>query len=730
MRNKRTHILPRLVLAGLALLAMLLLSVPSALASGGCPNEQLRRESNTNPTTGQPYSAGLPECRAFEMVSPLEKQAHDAISGPQGGPLVSPDGQAVGYHSGGAFADPENIKVVGAGPEISYIARHTGASWVTEPAIAPASVITEPTEEGFTGDASLDLDTLASCGTVGLHKDSGSSQAACATRNVEGEWSRTPVYSNFNGLASSISFWGASKDLSAVVWQMPNLLSGDISGGGELFETLGLDTGAPQLRLVSVNNEGTPLDFSEPGRSFAPYFGAARSTPSVEGSVYQAISSDGQTVYFEAEPAGGGPLTLYARTGDFAGGTSAAPTTVEIASGGTFAGASADGSKVFFVTAQKLAADDEDSSSDLYEDDLAAPAGQHFIDVSAGGLGDPAPGSGATILEGEFENGSVSGSVIAISPDGSHVYFHARTQLTTLPNGSGEHASPNGGTFCYDTETGETKFVASSVENTGAQTTPDGRYLVFTTTAHLSPQDTNAGSAVYRYDFETGEVTWISHAAPGSATLDEGDNATLAPREEAHNGRIGATAYYEDARRTISESGEYVVFATREKLQGDDVNGASDVYLWHDGTVSLISDGTNPEGVTEPPSMSATGSDIVFPTTSPLVGQDTDHLQDIYDARIDGGFPAPAPEPSCSGEACQGSQSSSPTFGTQGSQSFAGGGNQTATPFKEVLEPKSKHTSLESALAKCKKERSGHKRATCERVARKRYGAKGKKGKK
>jgi hypothetical protein len=131
-------------------------------------------------------------------------------------------------------------------------------------------------------------------------------------------------------------------------------------------------------------------------------------------------------------------------------------------------------------------------------------------------------------------------------------------------------------------------------------------------------------------------------------------------------------------------------------------------------------------------SISESGSDIFFFTRTELVGQDRDQLTDVYDARIDGGFPAPAPESSsCSGEACQGTQSSSPTFGTPGSQSFTGGGNQTAPPFKEVLEsatkPKSKSLTetqkLAKALKTCKK-KAKKQRVKCEKTARKRYAPK------
>ncbi len=46
-----------------ALVSISVLGVTAALALGAapalaCPNEQLRQESNMNPATGQPYSAG------------------------------------------------------------------------------------------------------------------------------------------------------------------------------------------------------------------------------------------------------------------------------------------------------------------------------------------------------------------------------------------------------------------------------------------------------------------------------------------------------------------------------------------------------------------------------------------------------------------------------------------------------------------------------------------------
>jgi hypothetical protein len=746
MNTMGIHSIRRVGLAIATFAAFLLLTAPSVFAFERCPNEAVRAESNTDPATGQAYSVGLPECRAYEMVSPLDKQAHSALDGAVGGPLVTPEGNAIGFVSEGAFANTENFNVHGfAGPQNTYIARRTANGWATEAALAPVSVISLPTIDGFDGDASLDLSTRATCGNVGdVSTANGTSpNFACAIRSPQGTWAETPAYTDLTGEPpkETTLFWGSSSDLSDIVWQPYNLglLPGDSAvGGSAIYETTGLGTGSPQLRIVSVDNEGTPL--TTDGGNAGPYLGdTLGGTPT--GDVYQAVSSDGQTVYFTAEPSGGGCLTLYARTGDFAGGTSSSPTTVEIGCGAIFVGASADGSKVFFTTTQRLAGTDTDNSSDLYEYDFDSSAGHHYIQVSAGGLGDPSSGSGAEVE---------SHNVVGISSDGSHIYFSSAAVLTTLPNGNGQHAvQGDENLYGYDTETQQTQFVGSGpVASFTAQVTPTGRYLILATTAHLSSEDTNSGSAVYRYDFETGELTWISHPVPGFPRLDEGDNSELPVRDE--EAKIGAMAYYGDAERAISEDGEYVIFSTAEKLASNDVNSGSiasqcdndhanttagcDVYLWHNGTVSLISDGTNPAGVTEPPSMSATGSDIVFPTTSQLTGQDTDQLQDIYDARIDGGFPTPTPEPSCSGEACQGSQSSSPTFGTPGSQSFTGGGNQTAPPFKEVLEPETKPKSkpltnaqkLAKALKTCRtRNRLKKQRLLCERVVRKRYASAG-----
>jgi hypothetical protein len=395
-----------------------------------------------------------------------------------------------------------------------------------------------------------------------------------------------------------------------------------------------------------------------------------------------------------------------------------------------FQGASADGSKVFFTTSQQLLTSDTDTTTDLYEYDFNPPAGQpQLVQVSGGTPTDPTPGAGAKV-RGVLRN------------SGSHIYFVAEGVLTTEPNGNGEKAKPvEKNLYGYDTLTGQTKFVATlsgadqelwggaKVEGSQAgvdegtrevQTTPDGRYLVFSSAAQLAG-NINTG-AVYRYDFETGELTWISHAAPGVPAPNKGKHATIAPLEAATN---GANADIGDRERAISENGEYVVFTTSEELQAGAVEGATNSYLWHDGTVSLIS-GDSLGG----PSISSSGSDIFFATAKQLVGQDTDALGDVYDARVGGGFPAPPAEASCSGDACQGPSSPLPSFGPSTSSVLPAGGNLPPPPSPPpVKETKKKLTKkltpaqeLAKALAACK-HKPKNKRAACESQARRRYAA-------
>ncbi|HWA54341.1 MAG TPA: hypothetical protein VG816_09240, partial [Solirubrobacterales bacterium] len=76
---------------------------------------------------------------------------------------------------------------------------------------------------------------------------------------------------------------------------------------------------------------------------------------------------------------------------------------------------------------------------------------------------------------------------------------------------------------------------------------------------------------------------------------------------------------------------------------------------------------------------SASGDDVFFFTRDQLVGQDKDEIQDVYDARVNGGLPSQNPPPfvPCEGaEACHGSGSGAPAESAPATPNFHGPPNE------------------------------------------------------
>jgi hypothetical protein len=85
----------------------------------GCPNEQLREE--------QPFAKELPDCRAYEQVSPLDKNDSDAVEEGQDRVVrASLSGEALTYNAYGSFAEP-----VGGEYESQYLSSRGPAGWST-----------------------------------------------------------------------------------------------------------------------------------------------------------------------------------------------------------------------------------------------------------------------------------------------------------------------------------------------------------------------------------------------------------------------------------------------------------------------------------------------------------------------------------------------------------------------------------------------------------------------
>lgn len=749
------------------------LGVAQTASASECPNEEVRQESNVDPTTGHPFDMSLPECRAYEMVSPLNK-AGDEVQASVNYVSPSPNGEAISFVSFvGVFAEPEGFEIAA-----SYIAQRTATGWQTHSAAPSAGLL--PIVANVS--AMLYTSNLASqavCGNPAgsINMENADPNWQCAKRVVGEPWSlASPMYPQIGSEVKKFTsgIVGASSDLSHIVFNLEgaHLLPEDTSIStheGEkvsgLYEISRAGTDSPVLRLVSVNNNGEEIGTTPPRLG-----NSQLEKGNSPGRSLHAVSENGSTVYFEATPTGGAQA-VYARVDGTYTVNVSKPSLADCAECKTgfatqlpaeFQGASADGSIVFFTTEQELLAGEV--GKQLYEYDFDAPAGQRITLVSRGAA-----------------NAGVQG-VLTSSDDGSHIYFVAQGALTSEANALGERAA-SGADNLYVFQSneahpdGQVSFVAElcsghqlsgaavdarcptsssdallwkvekeSQESGRDGTTLDGRYLVLDTYAHLVSEDTNEGQAVYRYDSQTGDLVWASHGVAGFGALDEGKPSLISPTTTASDVR-GSHPDIDNRGRAISENGSDIVFTTKEALSPADVNSVFDTYLWHEGEVSLISDGLGhaPDEAYKPENsavMSANGSNIFFLTTEKLVGQDTDGLVDLYDARIDGGFPAPAKPYECAsvevqgerGEACQGGKVSVGAFGAPASAMFTGGVNFSETPAKpaapNLSTPKKKTLTraqkLKLALKQCS-HRARKRRAACERSARKRYGDRGRK---
>jgi DNA-binding beta-propeller fold protein YncE len=196
--------------------------------------------------------------------------------------------------------------------------------------------------------------------------------------------------------------------------------------------------------------------------------------------------------------------------------------------------------------------------------------------------------------------------------------------------------------------------------------------------------------------------------------------------------------------RYLSDTGR-LFFNSADALVAADENGKADVYEFEvngqgsctsaTGCVSLISSGTSSHESAFLDA-SASGNDAFIFTAEKLVKQDEDTAFDVYDARVCTSespclTPPPEPPAPCSGEACKEASASQPALpAVPPSATFSGPGN---IPKHEVLTkneetPKStpkkltRAQKLKKALKACKKIKSKHKRAACQRKAHKQFG--------
>jgi hypothetical protein len=612
---------------------------PDNKGPDGCPNAAIRATQ---------HAAFLPECRAYEMVSPPDKGGADVnaastVQTPESG-------------DGALFSSPNGLP----GTSISTLQNYfrvgrTATSWDTE-SIEPPFHNTAGLQFLSSPATSADLTATLQVSRVALAPGAVEGAGNIYLRdNRTGQ--RKLIASGPPSLipgivgAGAFRFGDGTPSFDHVVFDTPAKLTDDaIAGANNNVYEYSAEAG---LRLVDVLPDG--------------------STDPVGGTVYSgaetdshgAISDDGRRIVFLGHASEG----LFLREG----GTTTA-ISVSQRSGdpdtpqpSAFLAMTADGSQVFFTSSTRLTDDSTAMSSELYRYDVASG---RLTDLTI--ASDPADSSGAYLAK-----------VLSVSDSGDRVYFEAFGNLA--PGGM------SGASNLYEWSPAGTRFIAAldpgEYSGPGSWSmSPSGRFFAFESVASITGVDNRSSSCgdsaeaqcreVFVYDADTQAVRCVScdaAGAPGHARVGAANYKTFAGEPGA-----GAPLTISGYRgRAVTDDGR-VFFLSEARLVAGDTNGKRDVYEW-DGTVPrLISTGksTSDSGLAD---ISADGSTAFFFTGEALVSQDVDTNVDLYAARTNGGLGAqnkvPVPEVPCREDGCQGRPSSPPGSVVVGSVTFAGEGN-------------------------------------------------------
>jgi hypothetical protein len=678
--------------------------ITNTAAQSACPNEQFR--------TG--FSANLPDCRAYELVTPPNKASAqpDKNKGGNGGELnveetlennsAAPDGGRLTFNS-------EDVRPGSLSAGRIYLTARGSGGWSADNLTPPTNYYgfqctSESHIRTLSEDFSKAVIAIESGGPCGVEPELVGGEP----RGVVNIFLRDNAAGSYQlvnltppGVTpANAAFVGGSADLSRVFFREPAKLTPDaLEGVDNIYEW-----SAGKLRLASVLADGRAVAAS----SVRVSANGSRVFFTTGGALYARVNG-AETVQLDSSEAGG--------TGG----------------GGTFQIATPDGSNVLFtddasagLTGDTVAA----SATNLYRYDFAAPPGERLVDLTpVSDAGAPTPAAisrdGSKVLftddaSAELTSDTVPGSatniyryeagqltdltpvahpelqqMIAVSEDGSSVYFKAAGVLTAVVNQHGETAQ-SGQPNLYLSRDGATTFIAANTAE-GSQgrlrVSANGAFLVFESVRSLTGYDNQNAVEIYLYAAAANSLTCVSCDPSGAPPTAGG------PSFQPGRGAFEESA--KRAQRNLSENGR-VFFDSSEALLPSDTNATggcsspsgvpacTDVYEFEPpgvgscadpaGCLYLISTGT---GSLETFFIDASpsGNDVFIREFQKLVPRDTQEgAPSLYDVRVGGGFPEHAPPPPCTtADACRTAPPPQPSiFGATASQMFSGAGNLAA----------------------------------------------------
>ena len=481
-------------------------------------------------TTLPAVSSGLPDGRAYELVTPSDKQgAQDTFALED---FDNVDDRGISSESGDQFM-LETIAALGpfpaSGGNFYVFSRHQvaghpeGEEWSFNALVSPTLGIQSLSSEGSGAIDPANFSTVAVNdlagdvnSAVGMAKTSLLGPPGGPYTTLHGD---QPTHTGDGGgdlgaPQEGTKVVGGSHDLGVLVLRSNNPA---LAGGGvcpndvcspafnNIYEWAG-----GELKPLDVNSDGAPI-----GHCGAALGGGDELSPYFAGTANGAVSADGTKIFFTApaplfqaglERASGlkgcstqngskveNPAQLYMRTGE---------ETIKISEpeakapekGANYEAhyvrAAEDGSRVFFTSEGELTANDAGiHDNELYECEIVHEVVEEeerskcrLTRVSAGDSGREA---------GDVQSSEALLPATA-SADGSHVYFVAKGVLAG-PNAEGKKPTPGQeNVYVYNALTGNTAFL-----DTGGrlvETTTDGRYLLLAGPRGLERYDAATGS--------------------------------------------------------------------------------------------------------------------------------------------------------------------------------------------------------------------------------------------
>jgi hypothetical protein len=618
-----------------------------------CPNDATR----SGP------SLLLPDCRAYELVTPPDTNAHT----PRG------IGKPAGVFFTSRHASP-------AGDAVSFI---------TEGGALPGTEATG----SLAGDA-----YLATRGAGGWSSASAGPSGAESSSPLTGSVSPDQGY----------SFWRAQGEGTAVIEgnkvdyvRHPDGHSEAVGQG-----SLGTDLGAAG-KLIAENGshilfvgdqkleEEAPLtgtqaiyDRTADGVTHVVSLLPGDTTPEAgQNALYQGASLDGKGVAFSIGS------QLYFRHDN--------QETYEVGENVTFAGVAEGGERIFYLEGGDLSALDVDQSEPI----RFTEAG-NVTPVNVSSDGTAAYFVSSTVLTGEENpNGQLPVA------DQQNLYLSEEGVLSFVGILTKRDVEGEIG----DTERFEGLGLWMKAVGAGnlaidpSRTAPDGDVLLFEARANLTGVDAGGHAQVYRYDSVADELACLSCNPTGTPVSGE---ASLQSIQQVLGGPEPFLSYV--LVDNLRADGRRAFFQSEEALAIGDTDGLQDVYEWDDqgvgsckrpgGCVYLISSGHSSRtdylyGV------SASGDDVFFRTSDLLLPADSDATPSIYDARVEGGFPE-TDNGDCQGEACRPVLSAPPPLSTSSTSPSSLGG-ETPKPFTC---PKGKRKVKKGGKVRCVKKKHGKHR--------------------